>query len=87
MRNRANRRMGFKMAKEMEQSLEMLCFSLILRIRQCFIAVSVYTISGTDTPYVSPYCMFRPDVAILRYIRSHNHLFIFLLLSLLLTAT
>jgi hypothetical protein len=28
------------------------------------------------------YYMFRPDGAILRYIRSHNHLFLFLLLSL-----
>jgi hypothetical protein len=28
------------------------------------------------------YYMFRPDVAIFRYIRSHNHLFLFPLLSL-----
>jgi hypothetical protein len=29
-----------------------------------------------------PYYMFRPDVSIFRYIRSHSHLFLFLLLSL-----
>jgi hypothetical protein len=29
-----------------------------------------------------PYYMFRPDGAIFRYIRPHNHLFLFLLLSL-----
>jgi hypothetical protein len=59
-----------------------LYFGIILCIRQCFIVVSVYTIRGTDIPYVFLYYMFRPDGAIFRYIRSHNHLFLFLLLSL-----
>jgi hypothetical protein len=36
----------------MNKLLEMLYFSFILCIRQCFIMFTVYTIHGTDTPYV-----------------------------------
>jgi hypothetical protein len=36
--------------------------------------VSVYTIRGMDIPYFFvPYYMFRPNGAILRYIRIHSH--------------
>jgi hypothetical protein len=47
-----------------------------------FYHVPIYTIHGTDIPYVFSYYVFRPDRTILRYIRSHKHLFLFLLLSL-----
>jgi hypothetical protein len=45
-----------------------------------FYYVSVYTIRGTDIPYVSSYYMFRSDGAILRYIRIHIYLFLLLVL-------
>jgi hypothetical protein len=59
----------------------MLYFSIILCIRQYFIIVTVYTIRDTDIPHDFLYYMFLPDVAIFRYIRSHNHLFLLVLLS------
>jgi hypothetical protein len=41
---------------------------------------AVYTIRGTCIPYAFfPYYMFPTDGAILRYIRTHNHLFLLLL--------
>jgi hypothetical protein len=49
---------------------------------KCFTIVPVYAIRGTDIQYFFSYYMFRPDVAIFRYAGSHNHLFLFLLLSL-----
>jgi hypothetical protein len=63
--------------------LEILYFSVILCIRKCFIIVSIYTICDIDTPYAFYiYYMFWPDVAIFRYSGSHNHVFLFVLLSL-----
>jgi hypothetical protein len=61
----------------------MLYVSVILCIRQCFIIVSVYTIHGTDILYIFLYYMFHLSGAIFRYIRSHSHLFLFLLLPTL----
>jgi hypothetical protein len=48
--------------------LEMLYFSVILCIRQCFITVTVHTIRGTNIPHVSLHYMFRSDGAIFRYV-------------------
>jgi hypothetical protein len=51
--------------------LEMLYFSVILCIRQCFIIVSVYTIRGQIYHTFFLYYMFQPDGAMFRYIGHH----------------
>jgi hypothetical protein len=55
---------------------------LNLCLRECYIIVSVYTICGTDIPYVFFYYMFRRDGATFRYIGLIITYFLFLLLSL-----
>jgi hypothetical protein len=61
----------------------MLYFGVIFCIRKCFIIVFIYTIRGTDIQYHTFYIyyMFRPDMAIFRYIKFQTHLYLVQILS------
>jgi hypothetical protein len=52
-----------------------------MTLTKCFLCSHLHNSWYRCTIRFFPYYKFRPDVAIFRYIRTHNHLFLLLLLS------